>query len=133
MDKAFKKEFADCEPCVDQLYKLFRRRPRGQKHKGISESVIGNPKSQDMFAMRPSSSGGSIIEGPENPITIVHPMAELDHASYMPEGLELYQWERFTLHRHKKVDSEAKVGVTFVRTELRCCCVTGEDFGTGIG
>lgn len=107
MDRAFKKEFVDCEPCVDQLYKLFRRRPRGQKHKGTSESVVGNPKSQDMFAMRPSSSGGSIVEGGENPV--VHPMAELDHSSYMPEGLELYQWERFTLHRHKKVDSEAKV------------------------
>lgn len=28
LDRTFKKDFADCEPYVDQLYKLFRRRPR---------------------------------------------------------------------------------------------------------
>ena len=28
LDKGFKREFADCEVFVDQLYKLFRKRPR---------------------------------------------------------------------------------------------------------
>lgn len=27
-DKAFRKDFADCDPYIDVLYKLFRRRPR---------------------------------------------------------------------------------------------------------
>lgn len=28
VEKSFKKDFADCEPHVDQLLKLFKRRPR---------------------------------------------------------------------------------------------------------
>lgn len=32
LDKSFKKEFADCEPHVDQLYKLYRKRPRCTHH-----------------------------------------------------------------------------------------------------
>ena len=28
LERAFKRDFADCEPYVDQLYKLFKRRPR---------------------------------------------------------------------------------------------------------
>ena len=28
LDRHFRKEFMDCDPFVDQLYKLFRRRPR---------------------------------------------------------------------------------------------------------
>lgn len=28
LDKDFKRDFSDCEPFVDQLYKLFKRRPR---------------------------------------------------------------------------------------------------------
>lgn len=101
MDRTFKKDFADCEPYVDQLYKLFRKRPRGQKHKTMVESVVGNPLSQDLFSLRRSSSG-TIREG-ENPL------AELDHVSYMPEGLEASLWERFVQHRHRKVESESKV------------------------
>ena len=28
LDRNFKRDFSDCEPFVDQLYKLFKRRPR---------------------------------------------------------------------------------------------------------
>lgn len=28
LDRSFKRDFADCDPYVDQLYRLFRRRPR---------------------------------------------------------------------------------------------------------
>lgn len=102
MDKTFKKDFADCEPYVDALYKLFRKRPRGQqKHKTMVETVVGNPKSQDLFSVRPSSS--SMMREPEDPMT------ELDSAIYMPEGLEAFLWEKFLAHRHKKVDSESRV------------------------
>lgn len=101
MDKAFRKDFSDCEPYVDQLYKLFRRRPRGQKLKASVDPILGDPLSQDLFAMRPSSSG-TMRDGD-------NPMGELDHVSHMPEGLEPFSWERFVIHRHKKLESEAKV------------------------
>ena len=32
LDKGFKKEFADCEPHLDQLYKLYKKRPRCAHH-----------------------------------------------------------------------------------------------------
>jgi hypothetical protein len=105
LDRTFRKDFADCEPYVDQLYKLFRKRPRGQKHKTMVESVAGNPslKSQDLFSVRPSSSG-AVREG-ENPMT------EMDNVVHMPEGMEMSVWERFIAHRHRKVESESKVCV----------------------
>ena len=28
LDRQFRRDFFDCDPFVDQLYKLFRRRPR---------------------------------------------------------------------------------------------------------
>ena len=28
MERSFKRDFSDCEPYVDQLYKLFKKRPR---------------------------------------------------------------------------------------------------------
>lgn len=101
MDRTFKKDFSDCEPYVDQLYKLFRKRPRGQKHRTMVEAMSGNPRSQDLFSLRPSSSG-MVKDGD-------HPMGELDQILYMPEGMELSLWERFVAHRHRKVDSESKV------------------------
>ena len=107
MDRTFKKDFADCEPFVDQLYKLFRKRPRGQKHKSnIDLTVVGDPNSLNLFAMRPSSS--SSMRDMENP------MAELDGPAYMPEGLEPHTWERFVAHRRRKVESEAKVGAKII-------------------
>ncbi len=102
MDRTFRKDFADCEPYVDQLYKLFRKRPRGQKHKTSAvDLVVGDPNSFNLFAMRPSSSG--TMREMENPMT------ELDNPAYMPEGLEPHTWERFVAHRRRKVESEAKV------------------------
>lgn len=104
MDKAFKKDFADCEPYVDQLYRLFRKRPRGQKLKPGMEALVhvGDPTSQNLFAVRPMSAAHGGRDG-ENV------MGELDHVSHMPEGLESHSWERFVTHRHRKVESEMKV------------------------
>ena len=36
LDKGFKKEFADCEPHLDQLYKLYKKRPRCALYLSIS-------------------------------------------------------------------------------------------------
>ena len=105
MDRTFRKDFADCEPYVDQLYKLFRRRPRGQRHKSSAvDLIVGDPTSLNLFAMRPSS---STIRAAEQESFMI----EFDNPSYMPEGLELHTWERFVAHRHRKVESEAKVRI----------------------
>ena len=90
MDRSFRKEFVDCEPYVDQLYKLFRRRPRGQKLKNVTsggDGLVANSNSQNLFALGPSSTGGT-----KDAESL---MADLDHISYMPEGMEQSLWERF--------------------------------------
>lgn len=120
MDKSFKKDFADCEPNVDALYKLFRKRPRGIRHKAvesIESGLVGDPKSQNPFAQRPTSAGGIKKDG-ENP------MSELDQPVHMPEGLDLPAWERFIAHRHRKVEAESKVrkcniNITFYKHHFR--------------
>lgn len=110
-DKSFKRDFADCEPYVDQLYKLFRKRPKGYRLKpGPSDgtvNLVSDPKSQNPFAMRPSSVAkgerGLKIDGDD-------PMLELDDTSYMPEGLEsVSSWERFVVYRRRKMESEKMV------------------------
>lgn len=97
MDRSFKKDFSDCEPHVDQLYKLFRKRPRGQKAKG--GSIVPGSMPQNVFSLRRSTSG------PLNE----DPMADMDNVAHMPEGLETHLWDRFVAHRHRKVESESKV------------------------
>lgn len=97
IEKSFKKDFADCEPFVEQLYKLFRKRPRRIKPTGDS-SFYGESKSQNPFVQRPTS-----------PLNVKDLMVELDQAAHMPEGVEASVWERFVACRHKKVDSETKV------------------------
>lgn len=108
MDKAFKKDFADCEPYVDQLYKLFRKRPRGQKLKqGLSSDpgMVADPSSDNPFALRPSSAA----KGAGRTGSWEELMSELDHVSYMPENLEQSSWERFIIYRRKKIESEQTV------------------------
>lgn len=108
MDKAFKRDFADCEPYVDQLYKLFRKRPRGQKLKqGISDGgLVSDPGSDNPFALRPSSAAGGRGGGGG---TWEEHMAELDDISHMPESLEPSSWDRFVAYRRRKIESEQRV------------------------
>ncbi len=107
MDKAFKRDFADCEPYVDQLYKLFRKRPRGQKLKQgpTDPGLVADPNSDNLFALRPSSAA----KGPGRGGGWEEQMSELDDVSYMPENLEQSTWERFVVYRRKKIESEMKV------------------------
>ena len=107
LDKSFKRDFADSEPYIDQLYKLFRKRPRGLRLKQgpSNEGMKPNPNSQNPFALRSSSTTGKrhTLDGDDDP------MAELDDTSHMPEGLEYPVWDRFTIYRRRKVASEQKV------------------------
>lgn len=111
LDKSFKRDFSDCEPFIDLLYKLFRKRPRVFKLKQgpSNERMKPDTNSQNPFAFRPSSSVAgrrqAQLDGNDDP------MAEFDDASNMPEGLEYPVWDRFTAYRRKKVASEQKVSV----------------------
>ena len=110
LDKIFKRDFADCEPYVDQLYKLFRKRPRGHRLKQgpSNEGVIKlDPTSQNPFAVRPPSATGKrqATDGTGDD----DPMVELDDVSHMPEGIDYNVWDRLTAYRRRKVASEQRV------------------------
>ena len=109
LDKSFKRDFADCEPYIDQLYKLFRKRPRGHRLKqGISnEGMKPDPRSQNPFALSPSSVTGK--KHAHDGAGDGDPMMELDDVSHMPEGLDQSVWERLIAYRRRKVSSEQKV------------------------
>lgn len=114
MDKSFKREFTDCEPYVDQLYKLFRKRPKGYRLKpGPSDAtfnLVSDPKSQNPFALRPSSAVKSDRGLKGNRGEVDDPMLDLDDISQMPEGLDSpANWERFVLYRRRKIESEKLV------------------------
>ena len=110
LDKTFKKDFSDCEPYLEQLYKLYRKRPRGQRLKPAPSegALLQEAISQNSSGERPPSAslGGGALR-PSDDL-----MGELDHLSNMPEGLSLSAWERFVAARRRKVESEQKVGGT---------------------
>ena len=132
LDRNFKRDFSDCEPYVDQLYKLFKRRPRfgsevivvlvikvpcfcrGQRLKqGTSEGNLTlDPKSQNPFPIRPPSAVGGgqklAVRGSEDG------MSDLDHVSHIPEGVDTGQWDRLVVARRKKWDSEMKVAYSCI-------------------
>ncbi|XP_013386289.1 cilia- and flagella-associated protein 43 isoform X2 [Lingula anatina] len=107
IDKVFKREFNDV-PAVqlDQLYKLFRRRPRGGRvNLKDRETPIYDPKSGNPFADRPSTARQNAM----NKVSMESALQELDKESNMPEGVQLYVWERLCRYRRQKIDSEQLV------------------------
>ncbi|XP_029106891.1 cilia- and flagella-associated protein 43 isoform X2 [Scleropages formosus] len=87
LDKSFKKEFSDVPlHLVDQLYKLYKRRPWVQRMRVQSGRAAGEGLDQLKKAIE-----------------------ELDSPENMPEGLDSAAWERFCVARRTKVDSEQKV------------------------
>ncbi|KAM7447734.1 Cilia- and flagella-associated protein 43 [Porites harrisoni] len=107
LDKALKKEFADQDMhTVEQLYKLFKRRPRGQKQlKAATESHGDLPESGSPFGPRPSSSRANS----EAVRSLERAMDELDDEQNMPEGVEPAVWQRLVQARRQKVESEQQV------------------------
>ncbi|XP_063784069.1 cilia- and flagella-associated protein 43 isoform X2 [Pseudophryne corroboree] len=99
LDRGFKKEFSDIPAhYVDQLYKLYKRRPRVQRLRTQTENDAP-------FGDRPGSSkafNDSIVQ-------LMKAMDELDTPEHMPEGLELPVWERFCLARRSKMEYEQQV------------------------
>ncbi|XP_056327437.1 cilia- and flagella-associated protein 43 [Danio aesculapii] len=94
LDKGFRKEFYDVPGhSIDQLYKLYKRRPRVQRMKTQTEN---NP-----FKEGAAPSDGLSV--------MMKTMEELDAPEHMLEGLDPAVWERFCLARRAKVESEQKV------------------------
>ncbi|XP_068708688.1 cilia- and flagella-associated protein 43-like [Montipora foliosa] len=107
LDKAFKREFADQDVhTVEQLYKLFKRRPRGQKQlKAATESHGDLPESGSPFGPRPSSSRTHS----EAQRSLERAMDELDDEEHMPEGVESAVWQRLVQARRQKLESEQQL------------------------
>ncbi|KAG8578874.1 hypothetical protein GDO81_010648 [Engystomops pustulosus] len=99
LDRGFKKEFSDVPAhLVDQLYKLYRKRPRVQRLRTQTES-------EAPFGDRP----GSGKAHKDSLLQLMKAMDELDAPEHMPEGLDLPVWERFCLSRRSKMEYEQQV------------------------
>ncbi|XP_055758385.1 cilia- and flagella-associated protein 43 isoform X1 [Salvelinus fontinalis] len=102
LDRGFRKEFFDVPGhVVDQLYKLYKRRPRVQRMRTQADN------STSPFKERP-------LPGPvaaEGLCQMMKAMEELDAPENMPESLDVSVWERFCLARRAKVESEQQVKV----------------------
>ncbi|XP_033633066.1 cilia- and flagella-associated protein 43-like isoform X1 [Asterias rubens] len=108
LEKNFRKEFPDVHAIyVDQLFKLYRRRPRGQRRdqKGsISETPVGgmtNPYGERPLSARQSNTTVVLMKG----------LDELDNESHCPEGVEPHVWTRMCSLRRTKALSEQEVKV----------------------
>ncbi|KAK3573510.1 hypothetical protein QTP86_026032 [Hemibagrus guttatus] len=83
LGSGFRKEFCDVPRyTLDQLYKLYKRRPRIQIMRALTTEGLSH---------------------------IMKAMEALDAPQNMPEGLDPAVWERFCLARRTKVKSEQKV------------------------
>ena len=104
---------------------------RGIKLKAepVPEVKSDNPSSGSIH-VRPS--GVMTSTGSSN-WTVEEMMSELDSPANMPEGLELYQWERFIIARHYKVESERRVSNRVCVCVCYCCtCTVGERDGNEV-
>lgn len=99
LDKGFKREFLDVPSHqVDQLYKLYRRRPRVLRMRTQTDgsSPIGDPP-------------GGPKSREDAAALLAKAMDELDAPENMPEGVEFPVWERFCLTRREKIKSEQEL------------------------
>ncbi|ESO90244.1 hypothetical protein LOTGIDRAFT_233795 [Lottia gigantea] len=105
MDKTFRREFNDVSAVMaDTLFKLFKKRPRGQKFKGADTPVL-DPSAPNPFAERPSTAR----QNAQSKIAMEQAIEELDRQSNMPENLEVQIWERLCHYRREKIESEQLV------------------------
>ncbi|OCT88656.1 hypothetical protein XELAEV_18017286mg [Xenopus laevis] len=101
LDRGFKKEFSDITSYqVDQLYKLYKRRPRVQRLRTQADSTAP-------FGERP----GSAKAYKDSIALLMHAMDELDTPENVPEGVELPVWQRFCLARRSKIEYEQQVKI----------------------
>ncbi|KAK3096042.1 hypothetical protein FSP39_022384 [Pinctada imbricata] len=106
MDRSFKREFNDVTAVQqDQLYRLFRKRPRIPRLKGFdtpapptaSDSSLPNP-----FADRPSTARQH-AQAKNQLDAAIH---DLDKDSNCPEGTEPHVWQRLCQYRREKIEND---------------------------
>ncbi|XP_027030838.1 cilia- and flagella-associated protein 43-like [Tachysurus fulvidraco] len=99
LDSGFHKVFCDVPGhIVDQLYKLYKKRPRTQIRR-TKTTKKGLLKDSPVLSQ-------AAAEGPSQRVKTLE---DLDLPENMPEGLDPVMWERFCLARRTKVESEQKV------------------------
>ncbi|XP_027030839.2 cilia- and flagella-associated protein 43-like [Tachysurus fulvidraco] len=99
LDSEFHKVFCDVPGhIVDQLYKLYKKRPRTQTRRTKTTK-------KGLFKDSPVLSQAAT----EGLSQRVKTLEDLDLPENMPEGLDPVVWERFCLARRTKVQSEQKV------------------------
>ncbi|XP_062576681.1 cilia- and flagella-associated protein 43-like isoform X2 [Saccostrea cucullata] len=105
MDKAFKREFHDVTAVQqDQLYRLFRKRPRIPRLKGFdtpapstADSSLPNP-----FADRPSTAR----QHAQAKAQLDAAIQDLDKISNMPDGVDEAVWQRLCAYRREKIEND---------------------------
>uniref|UniRef100_A0A8D2IPN9 Cilia- and flagella-associated protein 43 n=1 Tax=Varanus komodoensis TaxID=61221 RepID=A0A8D2IPN9_VARKO len=99
MERGFRKEFSDFPTHhIDQLFKLYKRRPRALKTKIHADAT--NP-----YGDRPGSA-----KAQQDALThLMKSIDEMDEPENRPEGLDLVSWERFCAARRIKVESEQQI------------------------
>ncbi|OPL33005.1 hypothetical protein AM593_00226, partial [Mytilus galloprovincialis] len=106
MDKTFKREFNDVTALQqDQLYRLFRRRPKIPRLKGFDTPAApstGDHGLPNPFADRPSTARQH-AQAKNNVETAIN---DLDRDVNNPEGVELSVWERLCKFRRIKIENE---------------------------
>lgn len=99
LEKGFKRDFSDQDTLtVDQLYKLFKRRPRGQKT--LKAATDTHAEGESASTYKQSYTAMHSLE---------KAMADLDSPEHMPEGLDEHVWQRLVEARRIKVESEQRV------------------------
>ncbi|XP_061767585.1 cilia- and flagella-associated protein 43 isoform X2 [Nerophis ophidion] len=101
LDKEFRKEFSSLHKAmVDQLYKLFKRRPRlfFQLYSHLASWKHYMASKYYFFSYF------SLPRGPKK-----NAMEELDAPKNMPEGVNATVWEKFCHVRKNKIDSEQNI------------------------
>ncbi|KAM4730166.1 cilia- and flagella-associated protein 43 [Anableps anableps] len=100
LDNEFRKGFADQPKHVtDQLYKLFKRRPRVQRLRAQTEHA------SNLFKQH----GPNSFQAPDGLSQMLTAMAEMDAPENMPKGLSPFIWEKFCVVRKAKVESEHRM------------------------
>ncbi|XP_043568822.1 cilia- and flagella-associated protein 43 isoform X2 [Chiloscyllium plagiosum] len=96
LDRGFRKEFSDVSATmVDQLYKLYKRRPKVQLQR--IQVATANPFEDQSQSVDDSHA------------SFLAAMLDLDSLDFKPENLDPAVWNRFCESRRKKIESENQV------------------------
>ncbi|XP_048407438.1 cilia- and flagella-associated protein 43 isoform X2 [Stegostoma tigrinum] len=96
LDRGFRREFSDVSAgMVDQLYKLYKRRPKVQTQR--IQVATANPFEDQSQLVKDSHA------------SFLTAMVDLDSLDFKPENLDPAVWNRFCESRRKKIESEHQV------------------------